>query len=133
MSSTIKVKFEAITGDEPEHREKSINYLHKIGLIVNKAKIIDDNLEHEVYNIELRKKPQILKDLENYGYFEFSHEEYLIGKIDEKGLTLSIISPAGTALIFIPIKNIICIHSLRNDYIEDLISEVGRKRERNRP
>jgi hypothetical protein len=109
-----------------ERDKKTIECLQKLGFThdkYNKKNIDYLNLE-DVYIIEFKEKPFILKTLEYNNFFD--KKEYLsISKISEYGICIYVAGPEfGDGHIFLPMDNITCIHTIEKEQITDYIQFI---------
>lgn len=117
MSHTIIGEFFTI---KDEDLEDTTEFLKQLGMT------FDGGIDKSFFYIELKELPEILLQLYSSKYFDYrrsqSQKMWDILKIYEQGIALYIASPYGDGYVFLPMNNIISIHTGNREHLDDLNS-----------
>lgn len=90
----------------------------KVSRYLKKEGIADHAKEDDLFLVELRECPRILTQLQAAGYFQnTSFDAWHLMGMSERGLLLYLCHDKGDATIYIPMTNVICIHTIDSPQI----------------
>lgn len=106
-----------------EDKKATLEYMDKIGIVCDRLRKEYKFNEDYLYEIEIKNEPSIINTLKLCGYFKKEKVLNII-KMTEQGITFYLVEQYMLdGYLFIPINNIIGIHTIYKNNIERLINE----------
>jgi len=101
--------------------EDTTEFLKQLGMTFH------GGIDKGFFYIELKELPEILLQLYSSKYFDYNRSQskkvWDVLKISEQGIALYTASPyGGDGYVFLPMNNIISIHTVDQEYLDELNS-----------
>lgn len=106
-----------------EDEKATLEYMDKIGIMCDRLRKVYRLTEDYLYEIEIKNEPSVINTLKLCGYFK--KEKVLnIMKMTEWGITFYLVEQYMLCgYLFVPMSNIIAIHTIYKSDIEGLINQ----------